>query len=252
MNPHTPGLVRSAVLVCVLVAAPLVARAEEDDFVPPSGSLPAQRTGGASRGSSSEAAAATVSILAPADAVGLTSREQPVIYWYLSADTTKPITLTVNDLKQRENPLVETALPGPTKAGVHAFDLSKVKSADGKPVKLQPGGSYEVVAEVAVKDAGASENPSATCRIQRLDPKDAPAGAEKEADLAKRAAAYGKAGIWFDYIDALNAAIAAKPNDEALLEKRAKALATQRLTWKPDGTITEQRKADAGGAGAKP
>jgi len=39
-----------------------LARGEDDDFVPPSSSLPAQRTGGASRGGSN----VTLSILAPA------------------------------------------------------------------------------------------------------------------------------------------------------------------------------------------
>jgi hypothetical protein len=77
-----------------------------------------------------------------------------------------------------------------------------------------------------------------------VDPAQA-ADAAKESDPAKRAAAYGKAGIWFDYLDALNEAIAAKPNNEVLLQKRAKALAKQRLIWKPDGTITEERKSDA-------
>src|SRR5262245_45491087 len=93
--------------------------AEDDDFVPPAGALPASRTGGASRDASFKAGSATVSILAPADTIGLTTREKPVIYWYLSADTKDPIDIAINSAKNLGNPVVETTLKGPHKAGVH-------------------------------------------------------------------------------------------------------------------------------------
>jgi hypothetical protein len=229
-------------LVSLLVWAPAIAQqaADEEEFTPRSSAPPAKRTGGASRGGSSAASAASVSFLAPANTVGYTTREQPVIYWHLTADTTRPIELAINDPKNLEKPVLETTLAGPHRAGLHKLDLSKLKQ-DGKPVRLTAGVKYDLVAEVGAAEAGgASENPTATCRILRLDPKDIPAAAAREKDKAKLAAVYAKEAIWFDYLDALNSAIEANPTDESLLQKRAKALAAQRLVMNPDGSITEQ------------
>jgi hypothetical protein len=240
MNVPVSSIVRfafAAFAMALLTSVP--ARGEDDDFVPPSSSLPAQRTGGASR----SGADVKLSILAPADSIGLTTREQPVIYWYISGDTDKPIEISVNEMASKET-VADTQLNGPTKAGINKFDLAKA-TLDGKKVQLKAGATYEVVVTVINDDKAGSKDPTATCRIHRVKQKDAPADAASESDPAKRAAAYGKAGIWFDYLDALNQAIAAKPNDEALVQKRTKALAKQRLIWKPDGTITEERKTDA-------
>jgi hypothetical protein len=233
----TPFCFAIAACALALFVPAAVARAEDDDFVPPPGSLPAQRTGGASRSEGT----LSVFILAPDKTIGMTSREQPVVYWYLSEDTDRPIEISINDQASKDT-VAEVTLKGATKAGVHKLDLSK-HLTDGKPTKLEPGKTYEVVVAVTMSETNASKDPTATCRIQRTGGADASAG---EKDPAKRVAAYGKAGVWFDYLDALNAAIEAKPNDETLLQKRAKTLAAQRLIWKPDGTITEQPKREAG------
>lgn len=229
------------VAIIVLPAATTLAQqSDEEDFVPRSSAPPAVRTGGASRGASSAANAARVTIFAPADTVGLTTREQPVIYWNLSADTDKPIEIAINDPKNLEKPLLDTTLKGPTKAGLHKLDLGALKQ-DGKPIKLAPDVKYDIVIEVSAASAGASSNPTATCKIMR-DSKGMPADAAAEKDKVKLASIYGKQGVWFDYIDALNAAIEAKPKDEKLVERRTKALASQRIAWSPDGKVTESRK----------
>ena len=229
-----------SLLISLLLVAPLRAQDdEEDDFTPRSGTPPAQRTGGASR---TESKAPAVILLAPRDTAGLTAREQPVIYWYLSADTDAAVEIGINDPTKLENPVLETTLKGPHKAGLHKLDLSKL-AQDGKPVRFEPGVKYELVVTALANDASGSENPSATCVILRLNPDDVPAPAPAdEQDAAKRAAFYAKAGVWFDYLDALNAAIDANPKDESLTKKRAKALAAQGLICKPDGTITEKQK----------
>jgi hypothetical protein len=244
-------LVRTSVIAASLVALFVlpasVARAQADDdedFVPRSSAPPSSRTGGASRGVSSATAASTVTLLAPAATVGLTTREQPAVYWILAAPTDKAIDVAINDPKNLDKPVYETTLKGPHKPGLHKLDLSTAKQ-DGQPVKLAPGVKYDVVVEVATSANGASANPNATCKIMRLDPKEAPADAAKEKDKAKLASVYGKQGIWFDYIDALNAAIEANPKDASLAERRTKALAAQRITWKPDGTATESWKGGA-------
>jgi hypothetical protein len=218
---------------------------DDDGFNVPPTAPTGQRQGGGARGGPTDPAKPlpSLSILSTADSVGLTSREQPVIYWYLSHDAADPIKLSVV-VPKKPKPLFAQELPPGTKAGLHKIDLATEKQ-DGKPVKLEPGVPYTVTVKVMTAGSGSAGDPFAQCKIVRVDADKAPADAARESDPAKRAAAYGKAGLWFDYLDALNQAIAAKPNDDALVQKRAKALAKQRLIWKPDGTITEERKTDA-------
>jgi hypothetical protein len=231
-------------------AVPAARAQEEDEFQPRTSAPPANRTGGASRGGSPTTKPPTVSVLAPAKTAGLTTREQPVVYWSISEATDHPVVVTLTDPAKLDES-AETTITGPIKAGVQKLEFASLKQ-DGKPVTLKPGVKYELVVEVVVKKTGGgSENPAATCRIVRMDPKEAAAfsaAAEKEQDLVKRASAYAKEGVWFDYIDALNAAIEKKPDDETLLQRRAKALAAQGLVSKPDGTVNEKN----GRSGAPP
>lgn len=231
-----------SIVIASLIAIPVVAADDDEEFVPRSSAPPATRTGGASRGGSSEASAATVSILAPATTVGLTTREQPVIYWNLTADTKHKIEIAITDPSALENPVAEMTVDG-AKAGVHKLEVAKLKK-DDKAIKLEPGKKYDVVIAVSASESGASENPNASCRIMRLDAKDVPEAAKKEKDTVKLAGIFAKEGIWFDYLDAINSAIEKKPDDKALVEKRNKALATQRFVVDDDGKIVEKSKSE--------
>lgn len=245
-----PFHVLSLILVALLLAsAPLPAADDGDDddggFTPRTGAPPAQRTGGASRDATASHGP-TVSILAPAESVGMTGREQPVIYWYLSKATDAPVAIGIN--KKDRSAVLELTLDGKKEAGLHALDLGKVEE-EGEKVKLEPGEVYDVAIMVATDRDQASKNPTATARITRVDPKDLSAAARKhEGDPAKLAPVYGKEGLWFDYIDALNRAIQADPKAEELRKQRDKALAAQRLVWRPDGALAEVPKGRDAGA----
>ena len=228
------------------VAIPALAQDDEDDdFTPRTDAPPARRTGGASRDVHFEGP--SVSVLAPATSTGLTGRPQPVIYWSLSEATEFPVAVTINNNKDKADPVLETVLEGPKKGGIHKLDVAKVADAG----KLEPGVPYEVVIEVVRDENNASKNATASARLELVGPDAVPAEAKKEKDPAKLAAVYGRAGLWFDYLDALNAAIQANPKDKALIDRRAKALAAQRLVWKADGTIVEERAAGGAGGGAR-
>lgn len=227
-----------SVLFLTVSTLPALAQNADDDFVPDSSAPPARRTSGASRG---DVTAPDVYIFAPATAVGLTTHEQPVIYWYLSKDWDKPIDIGITATKKIKNPVLDLELKGPFKAGIQRLDLEKVEQ-NGRPIKLEPSIKYElVITVVASEGADESKNPNAKCGVQLLPPEKKPADAATEKDHARRAAIYAKSGIWFDYIDSLNTAIANSPKDDTLLEKRAKSLAAQGLIWnKDDGTLTEK------------
>src|SRR3954467_3412661 len=65
-------------------AAPKTEQAADDAYVPPMPGAPQRRVGGATRGVGR--ALPTVVVLAPNHA-GLTTVEQPELYWYISAPT---------------------------------------------------------------------------------------------------------------------------------------------------------------------
>jgi len=235
-----------ALVAALVTAVPPLVRAvqddadEEDDFKPITDPPPGKRTGGGARGGAPEGAradTATVLMLAPIDSCGLTGSAKPVIYWHLSEDTELPIVITVNQGKKN---LLDMELKGPTKAGVHVINLGKVRQK-GKPadVSLKPGLKYEIVVDLVRDPNQASRNSTATAPIQRVPETPALKGVAEEDDHAKQAKAFGKAGLWFDYLHSLNQAIADHEGDEALIAKRAKALEKQRLVWKSDGRITE-------------
>jgi hypothetical protein len=75
-----------------------------------------------------------LSVLAP-DHSGLTSSEQPSLYWFISNPTSLPIELTVME-PDGIQPILETRLPAPNKAGIQ-----QVRLADYK-VHLKPGVAY--------------------------------------------------------------------------------------------------------------
>lgn len=244
MNAKPFELLRLFLIALLLTGAPLTAAENEDDeeeFTPRTGTPPAKRTGGASRHLGG-ADLPRVSILAPAETLGLTGRERPVIYWHLSEATDLPIEIGIN--KQDRSTVLELTLEGKKKAGLHALDLRKLEF-EGEPVKLDPGVGHEVAIAVVADEREASKNSTATARLMRVEPDALPEAAktrDEGEDPAKVASVYAKEGLWFDYLDALNRALEARPKDEALLKKRTKLLIAEGLELKPDGTLVEASK----------
>jgi hypothetical protein len=101
-------------------------------YQPPKRGAPAGRVGGGTRGIQREVF--VLSVLAP-DHSGFTTSDQPSLYWYISNATSMPVELTVMDA-QGVQPLLETRLPVPVKAGVHAIRLADYN------VRLSPGAAY--------------------------------------------------------------------------------------------------------------
>jgi hypothetical protein len=105
---------------------------------------------------------------------------------------------------------------------------------------------------VDVKDPeGDSKNPTASCTLVRMAPADAAKveAKAKAADASQRAAVWGKEGVWFDYLDALQRQIEKNPKDESLLKKRTAALKAQGFVWGENGRIEEGTAGTAAPAG---
>src|SRR6185503_19553254 len=101
-------------------------------YKPPLRGAPGGRVGGGTRGTGREAF--ILSVLAPAH-TGLTTSEQPVLYWFISSPSSHPVELTLVD-PQKSDPLVELRIEPPVAAGVH-----RVRLAD-HGVRLAPAVSY--------------------------------------------------------------------------------------------------------------
>src|SRR5262245_56520437 len=79
-----------------------------------------RRVGGGTRGTNKSVP--ILSVLAP-DHTGLTTREQPDLYWFASNLVTNPVELTLMGEKS-DVPILEKHLPVPTKAGIQRVRLS--------------------------------------------------------------------------------------------------------------------------------
>jgi len=151
---------------------------------PPAKRLEGGRVGGGTRSIRAARCGAEVKALVPADHGGLTALAQPVLHYQLSGDTDCTVRFVLNDRRQIP-PLVETALPAPATAGVHAVALADVG------VSLEPGVDYDWFVQVSEEGEKAPASFSGG-QIRRVTPEEA--------------GALGGRALWYDVVsDALAA-----------------------------------------------
>jgi hypothetical protein len=183
-------------------------------FRPPTSGAPSVRVTGGSRGSGD--AAITLDVLAPDD-VGVTTLEQPSLFWFQSKPADAKFELTLLQ-ENKVNPLVQMKVDRSTKAGIQ-----RMKLAD-HGVKLAPGVEYQWVVALINDPDNRSSDLVASGVIKRVEP-----SAELKEKTAKAAPAalpgvYAEAGIWYDALTALSDQIDANPDDKTLQETRADLL----------------------------
>ena len=183
-------------------------------YKPPLRGAPGGRVGGGTRGT--PGSMFILSVLVP-DHTGLTLKEQPSLFWFISGDTSLPVELTISDPNASE-PLLETRMPGPVKRGIH-----RVRLAD-YGVRLVPGVAYQWSVSVIPDSARRSRDIVGSGKIERIelsgDVQAKVAGVGKE-DLATR---YAEAGIWYDALEAVSDQIERSPGDNKSVGYRAALL----------------------------
>ena len=184
-------------------------------YKPPSRGAPGGRVGGGTRGPQGNLF--VLSVLAP-DHSGFTTSEQPSLYWFISGSTSLPVELTLMD-PQGVQPILETRVPAPVKAGVQ-----RVRLADYN-VHLSPGAAYRWFVAVVPDADRRSKDILAGGAIERVE-----APEELRAKLAQTAkkdlpSVYAEAGIWYDALGAISDLIEAAPQDQELRKQRAAMLA---------------------------
>ena len=190
-------------------------------YRPPRRGAPVRRVGAGTRTTSENATTTTVSVLAP-EAVGMTIRAQPTLYWFASSVAEHRVIVTIVD-ETSIDPLLEVVLPAPTSPGIQALDLAELG------IRLHPGRYYEW--EVALVDVSGDRSRDIFARgaIERVEMSD-----DLEARLADRAPmekarVLAEAGIWYDAMDELSRAIAGSPEAWAFDAERRSLLRQVKL-----------------------
>ena len=155
-------------------------------------------------------------VLAP-DHTGLTTKEQPTLYWYVSKPVPARLEVTlIND--EAIDPALEQEVQSPRRGGIQRLDLGKTAT------KLKPGVEYRWFVSVVADPDQRSDDVIASGTIQRIMPDSALKGKIAGADERTLARIYADEGIWYDTIDALSRMIEKSPNDSGLREQRAALL----------------------------
>src|SRR3954470_20600143 len=94
-------------------------RKDEITYVPPDLGAPAVRVSGGTRGTADSGL--SLDVLAP-NQTGLTTQEQPTLYWYISRSVRADIRLSIVEDTSNDT-VLDVKVPGGATAGIHAFSL---------------------------------------------------------------------------------------------------------------------------------
>jgi hypothetical protein len=174
-------------------------------YRPPRRGSARARIGGGTRGLSKTP---HVQVLAP-DHIGLTTRSQPVLAWFVSATTDQRIDFTLTRRDAIE-PLVEKTLSPPARAGVQLVALSDFD------VELEPAAVYEWSIAIVVDPEERDRDVFVSGAIERADE-----SSPLTTDLASMEShrAFALHGIWYDAIADLSQSIATADSKSQRLER---------------------------------
>ncbi|MDD5141073.1 MAG: DUF928 domain-containing protein [Verrucomicrobiales bacterium] len=183
-------------------------------YKPAKGSAPAARVTGGSRGNGD--ATITLDVLAPDD-TGLTTQEQPSLFWYQSKPAKARFELTLIE-QDKTKPVLRVDVERASNAGIQRLRLAD------HGVKLAPGVEYQWVIALVTDPDNRSSDLVASGFIKRIEPspelKLKIAGATPET----LPAIYAGAGIWHDALGSLTDLIDSQPDNQALRTERADLL----------------------------
>ena len=189
-------------------------RASGLKFRPPTSSAPSVRVTGGSRGSGD--AALSLDVLAPDD-IGLTTQDQPSLFWFQSKPADAKFELTLLQ-ENKVKPLVQVSVERSSKAGIQRMKLSD------HGVKLALGVEYQWVVALVSDPNNRSTDLVASGVIKRVEP-----AADLKAKIAQASpeslpGVYAEGGIWHDALSMLSDQIDSHPEDKTLRRARADLL----------------------------
>ncbi len=205
------ALVALLAVGALLSGTPAVAATSSDVpvYKPPPRGAPSGRVGMGTRGMHPPP---QIWALAP-EHTGLTTRDQPSLYWYVSKPVAVRIEITAVS-NQGVATVLETGVASPAAGGVQKMDLARYG------ILLQPGIEYRwsVILE---SDPRQRSNSAA---IERIVASPELAKRIEATPRTKHAAVFAEEGIWYDAVESLGELIEQSPDDLALRHQRAALL----------------------------
>jgi hypothetical protein len=195
-------------------------------FRPQTSGAASVRVTGGSRGEGE--AMTSLDVLTP-DEVGLTTQEQPSLFWYQSKPAKAKFELTLIE-DNKPKPIVQMEMDRAAGAGIQRLKLSEHNA------KLTVGVEYQWVIALVTDPDNRSKDLVASGVIKRVEP---------AADLKQKVTSatptalpgvYAEAGIWYDALSVLSDQIDAHPDDQALRKQRSELLRQVGLTAAADAT----------------
>ncbi len=148
--------------------------------------------------------------------VGLTTRDQPVLFWYQSKPANAKLELTLIQ-PGTPKPLMVVVSPS-ARPGIHRIRLAN------HSVKLAVNVDYQWAVSLIPDPSSRSLDVVAKGTVKRVEPSKELARLLTASSPAELPAIYAQAGIWYDALEAISDEIDAHPDDKALRSQRAELL----------------------------
>jgi len=180
-------------------------------YKPPVRGAPGGRIGAGTRGL--QRSLLGLAVLAP-DHTGLTTQEQPDLYWYLPELPDFPIEFTLIE-EDAILPVLETRISAPSSPGIQRFRMSAYNA------RLKLGTEYRWFVAIVVDPNSRSKDILAGGFIKRIEPTESLRTMLAGEAPERAPSIYAEEGIWYDALAALGAEIDVAPRKTALHVQRA-------------------------------
>jgi hypothetical protein len=184
-------------------------------YVPPLRGAPSGRVGGGTRGTA-ESRYMAIEVMAP-DHLGMTSKNQPCLYWHIPGSTSLAVEFTVTEAAAT-SPLLEKKLPSPERGGIQSFCLAE------SGVSLIPDTPYKWFVALVPDADNRSRDILAGGMIQLSDAPASLRNKVRNAAPSDIVCAYAEEGFWYDSFAAVMETLKAAPGDETALMQRTALL----------------------------
>lgn len=184
------------------------------EYKPPRRGAPAGRLAGGTRGTGDRLP--FVCVLSP-EHIGLTTREQPSLYWFISQPTSYPIEFTIIP-SWGIRPLLETPLKPPVQPGVQSIRLVEYD------VRLEPGVKYKWFVALVPNGDRRSKDIITGGEIELIKLSEALRARLKQANKAEAVHIYAEAGIWYEALTFISELIEDAPDNSLFRKQRASLL----------------------------
>jgi len=147
------------------------------------------------------------------DHIGLTIKAQPVLFWYLSELSEKPVKIKITQ-KGRTSSFLEARIAPPVQSGIHALYLEDYGEV------LEKDKEYKWTVSADIKCQGVLKQLTARGTIKRVDLPSSLGEKLKQAKRSQRAGIYARQSLWYDALAEVSARIEPESRDTGQFKTR--------------------------------